>query len=105
AAEDSERLAVGREVAAERVELVVATRDEFLDERLILLGLGPRALGLRAVRAPKSLAAEAPLEALGRRRLDEHRVCEVVREGRRPARHRNPDPLRGLELRAFALDS
>src|SRR4051812_11452737 len=106
AAEEAERLAVRREVAAERVELIVATGDQLLNEGLVLIGLHEGLLDLGAGLAAERLAAEAPLEALCRRRLHEHRIAELVRgrAGRRPPRHGDPRRLRRLELAALGLD-
>src|SRR5436305_1167054 len=64
--EEAERLAVGAQVRAERVELVVAARDQLLHERLVRLGLRVGLLGVRPGLAAEGLALEASLEALGR---------------------------------------
>ena len=84
AAEEAEDGAVGGDVAADGVQLVVAARDELLHHRLERLRVGVRALELFGRLAAEGLAAKAAPEAVGVRRLDEQRVADARSPRRAP---------------------
>ena len=73
AGEDAERPPVARDVAADRVERVVAAGNELLHHGRELLRPRVGVFDLVERLAPEGLAAEAQLEADGMLRLDEHR--------------------------------
>ena len=110
--EEPERLAVFPEIAAEAVQLVVATGDQFLDHRREVLGVAVGAIDLGSGLHVERLAAELPLEPHRMGRLDQDGVAELLprrtRFGRRLriARLGNVDAglSRRLELEALVLD-
>src|SRR5882762_2971443 len=79
AAEDAERPTVARDIAADRVERVVAAGNELLHHRreLFRARIGLFDLGERL--ATKRLPAKAQLEADRMLGLDEHRQTDVLR--------------------------
>src|SRR6185295_18460934 len=108
-AEEPERLERLAQIRAERVELVVAARDEVLHHRLPRLGLCVRLLDLARRVADDRLEAVLLPEADGLGRLEQDRVADFLRgrdrlrRSRRIARVR--DVARRLELHALALDA
>ena len=95
----------GGEVAAERVQLLVAARDPLLHERVVR----PRAL-VTPPRARPASRSETPAGGTRGgsrrvRRLDEHREPELARSARRPCGGTGTPAARAaLELEALALD-
>src|SRR6185436_1430819 len=97
-AEDAERIAVTREIAADGVERVIATRNELLHDRAELFRARDCFLELGGRLAAKRLALVAALELDRAIRLDD--------DGERPrVERRNVDSgrLRRLELHTLAL--
>ena len=74
--EEPERLAVFPQVAAEAVQLVVATGDQLLDHRHEVLCVAVGAVDLGSGLSAKRLAVELPLEPHRMGRLDEDGVAE-----------------------------
>ena len=104
AAEDAERFAVARDVAADGVERVVPTWYPLPHDRLERPRTLPRVVELCARLAAQRLHAEGATERVGRRRLDEHRVAEVVRRHDARVRRRDAERLGALDLVALVLD-
>src|SRR4029077_15362666 len=110
--EEPERLALAVEVAAERVHLLGAGRDQLLHHRLVRGRELVRVVELDRRLAAEELTLVAAPEADVRRRLDDQREADFVRRRARllgrgrveGARHRDARGLRGLELVALALD-
>ena len=113
AAEDAERRPSRVEVAAERVQRVVAPGNELLHHRLVLLRLRVGLLELGLGLAAEGLPLVAPLELDRVGRLHEHGEAELARESERLCRrarvaglrHVDPRRLRGLELSTLVLDA
>jgi hypothetical protein len=110
--EEPERLAVPVEVAAERVHLLGAARDQLLHHRLVRSRGLVRALELDGGLAAEELALVAAPEADVGRRLDDEREADFLAGGTRflgrgrvqRARDRHAGRLGRLELVALALD-
>ena len=108
----AQRLPSPFEVAAERVHLLRAARDQLLHHRLVRRRELVGALELGGRFTAEELALLAAAEADVRRRLDDERIADLLacgagllaRAGMERARHCDADRLCGLELVALALD-
>ena len=94
--EEAERLAVAVEVAAERVHLLGAARDQLLHHRLVRRRELVRALELGGVLAAEELALVAAPEADVGRRLHDEREADLLAGSMRLVGRASGDSVRGI---------